>query len=67
MVVDGLGQQISDVLLTAGAVDRPNILLSEHAGFLIWPVLLQCDHHIIEIFDLKVNKMGKEPIRMESE
>ena len=52
MVINRLGQQIRNVFLTAGAVDRADVLFGEHARFFVWTVLLLGDEHVVEVFDL---------------
>ena len=53
MVVHRLGQQVSDVLFTASAVDGPDVLLGEHGAFLVRLLVLHGEEHVVEALDLR--------------
>ena len=53
MVVDGLGEQVNDTLLTAGAVDGPDVLFSKHSAILIRLLVLHGEEHVVEALNLK--------------
>ena len=53
MVVHGLGDQVGNILLTASAVDGPDVLFSEHGALLVRLLVLHGEEHIIKALNLK--------------
>ena len=52
MVVDGLSKEVNDALLAAGAIDGADILLGEHGTIFLRALVLHCNQHVVQAFDL---------------
>ena len=53
MVVDGLGEEVDDALIAAGAVDGTDVLLGEHGAVFLRLLVLHGDQHVVQALDLK--------------
>ena len=53
MVVNGLAEQVNDILITACTVGGPDVLFREHGTVLVRLLVLHGEEHIVEALNLK--------------
>jgi hypothetical protein len=54
-------EQVGDTLLTGGTVDWTDVFLGEHGVVLVGLLVLTCEQHVVQVFDL-ATEIKKIPV-----